>query len=413
MADGDYNIRYRADDPSGRRSIFKSKVSWGAIFAGALVAIAVQLVLSVLGLAIGASAINPATGEFEGLGIGAALWWVVTALISLFSGAWVASRMASISNSFEGMMHGIIVWCVATFIGFLMITTTLGQIMSGAFGVVGQTIAVAGEAAPEAAQALQQQGQEEQQEDQALEGIMSEMRQLMADNNQNQNQQQQESGPRAQQQQQQQQSQQGQEMERAINQLLREGDISSQQRQEVVSMLQENTEMDRQDAQQTVDNWISTYQEATGNGGGIDTEEVQEQAAEVGDDVADALATAAFWSFIALVLGAIVAGVGGSMAAPTEEEIRDRDRYYSDRGREHDIDVIDRRSDIDRSREREVDKERGAPTTFERDPNDPTYRSTSERRGQEPGKTNPVKNEPRMPGDPNPNDPRGKRGRNL
>ncbi|MEX0928317.1 MAG: hypothetical protein WD266_07880 [Balneolales bacterium] len=384
----------RRAEPSARRSIFISKVSWGAILAGALVAIVVQIVLSMLGIAIGASAINPTEsgGAFSGLGIGAALWWVVTALISLFTGAWVAGRMASITNSFEGMMHGIIVWCVATFIGLMMITTTVGQIMSGAFGVVGQAISVAGEAAPQAAQALQQDGtQARQQEEDALEGIMAEMRQLIQESDQQQTQaqqQQQNSGPFARQQQQQQQQQQAgsQELEEAVSRLLQEGDVTPQQRQQVVNMLVENTRMNEQRAEQTVENWISTYQEAS-SGNGINTGQIREQAEEVGDDVADALATAAFWSFIALVLGAIVAGVGGSMAAPAEGEIeRDEERPYRDPER--------------------------TTTAYERDPNDPTYRSAPERRGQEPGKTNPARNEPRMPGDPNPDEPRGNKGRN-
>ncbi|MEX0772149.1 MAG: hypothetical protein WEB89_04455 [Balneolales bacterium] len=414
MAEG--NIRNREVEPAGRRSIFISKVSWGAIFAGALVAIVVQMVLSMLGLAIGAFAVDPTAG-MEGLGIGAAIWWIVTALISLFTGAWVAGRMASISNSFEGMMHGIIVWCVATFVGFMLITTTIGQIMSGAFGIVGQSISLAGEVAgPQVAEMIGggQQGQQQQQqgqqqgEEQALEDIMAEMRQLVQEDDQGQaqaQQQQQDGGPLAQQQQQQQGSQaEAQELEQAVSELLQEGEISPQQRQQVVSMLQDNTQMDQQQAEQTVDNWISTYEEATSNGSGgtgIDTEELQAEAAEIGDEVADVLATAAFWSFIALVLGAIVAGVGGSVAAPTEEERRERER-----------DVIDRRSDIESSRERDTERA-GGTTSFERDPNDPSYRGTSERRAQEPGRTTPARNEPRMPGDPNPDDSRGKKGRNI
>ncbi|MEX1122760.1 MAG: hypothetical protein WED82_11530, partial [Balneolales bacterium] len=397
MAEGDYRARSREGEPEERRSIFNSKVSWGAIFAGALVAIIVQIVLSMLGLAIGAYAVDPTAGA-EGLGIGAALWWVVTALISLFTGAWVAARMAAISNSFEGMMHGIIVWCVATFVGFLMITTTVGQIMSGAFGVVGQSIAVAGEAAgPQVAemiggdaQSQQQQGQQQQSqqqqqqnEQQAMEDIMAEMRQLVQGDNQNQaqaQQQQQDGGPLVQQGQQQQGSQaQAQEMEQAVRELLQEGDISSQQRQQVVSMLEENTQMDQQEAEQTVDNWVSTYEDATGNGGGngiagLDPDQIQQQAGQIGEEVADVLATAAFWSFIALVLGAVVAGVGGSVAAPSEEEIKERNREYersSDR-EVRDREVIDRRRDIDRSREHDTDR----PSTFERDPNDPAYRTT-------------------------------------
>jgi hypothetical protein len=40
-----------------------ARISWGAIFAGAVVAIATQLVLTLIGGAIGLATLNPATGQ--------------------------------------------------------------------------------------------------------------------------------------------------------------------------------------------------------------------------------------------------------------------------------------------------------------------------------------------------------------
>ena len=51
-----------------------ARISWGAIFAGAIIALATQLVLTLIGTAVGLATLNPATGQNPSgttLGIGA------------------------------------------------------------------------------------------------------------------------------------------------------------------------------------------------------------------------------------------------------------------------------------------------------------------------------------------------------
>ena len=57
---------------------FISRLSWSAVFAGVFIALAVQLLLSLLGLSIGFGSINPVeeARPFSGLGTGALIWWV-------------------------------------------------------------------------------------------------------------------------------------------------------------------------------------------------------------------------------------------------------------------------------------------------------------------------------------------------
>ena len=56
------------------------RISWGAIFAGTVLAIVLQLALSLLGLGIGLGTIDPLTEQnpMSGIGTGAAIWWIVT-----------------------------------------------------------------------------------------------------------------------------------------------------------------------------------------------------------------------------------------------------------------------------------------------------------------------------------------------
>src|SRR5688572_18893536 len=61
---------------------FLRRVSWGAIFAGAVIAMVCQLALTCLGLAIGLGTINPytETGTMQGLGVGALVWMLLTTI---------------------------------------------------------------------------------------------------------------------------------------------------------------------------------------------------------------------------------------------------------------------------------------------------------------------------------------------
>jgi ABC-type transport system involved in multi-copper enzyme maturation permease subunit len=86
----------------------RSRVSWGAIFAGTVVALASYLLLSVLGVALGLS-FSAQLGERE-LGIGATAWAVVTTLLSLFLGGCIASLCTVGENKGEAVIYGIIVW---------------------------------------------------------------------------------------------------------------------------------------------------------------------------------------------------------------------------------------------------------------------------------------------------------------
>src|SRR5688572_28781965 len=86
----------------------RSRVSWGAIFAGAVMAMAVYLVLTLLGGAIGLSVSNDT--DAETLSTGAGIWAVVTTIIALFVGGWVTSQCTVGENKMEAVVHGIITW---------------------------------------------------------------------------------------------------------------------------------------------------------------------------------------------------------------------------------------------------------------------------------------------------------------
>lgn len=125
------------------------RISWGGIFAGVAVTAISQLLFSLLGLGIGLSTINP-TGDgapVMGLSIGAGIWWVVSSLISLFIGGWVAGRMAGMPRAFDGVLHGVLTWAIATFLLIYFLGTAMGSLFGGALNVVKGSVSTASRAA--------------------------------------------------------------------------------------------------------------------------------------------------------------------------------------------------------------------------------------------------------------------------
>ena len=127
------------------RTLF-SKVSWGAIFAGVAMAFVTQLTLSLLGLGIGMSTIEPLyeARPLENLGIGSVIWWGVTMLISLFIGGWVAGRLVGTPKPTYSVLHGLLTWSLFTLLTFFMLTTIVGRVIGGVGNVIGKTLTTAG-----------------------------------------------------------------------------------------------------------------------------------------------------------------------------------------------------------------------------------------------------------------------------
>lgn len=115
------------------------RISWGAVIAGTVVALVVHLMFSLLGLGIGATQVDPAAGAAaftEGLGIGAAVWWILSVLISLFIGGWIAGYLSGIPEKRDGALHGIVTWGLAMLLGAWFATTAVGTIAAGAWNVL-------------------------------------------------------------------------------------------------------------------------------------------------------------------------------------------------------------------------------------------------------------------------------------
>jgi hypothetical protein len=135
------------------------------VIAGAVIALAVQLLLTMLGTGIGASTLdttvpgNSPTGA--AFGTGAAVWWAVSSLLALLAGGFVAGRLSGVPRSGEGGLHGLLTWAVSILVIVYLVSSTAGALMRGAAGVLGTAANVTatgiGAAAPKLADAAERQ----------------------------------------------------------------------------------------------------------------------------------------------------------------------------------------------------------------------------------------------------------------
>jgi len=136
----DVNVQNTVETPVDR-------VRWGPIFAGLFAALSTLAVLSLLGLAIGASAFDPGD-RASGFGIGAGIWGGLSMLLAFLVGGWTAARTAAVRGERNGLINGAMVWAVA----IPLLLYFLGSGISSLIGTAATTGAqAAGSAAGQAA----------------------------------------------------------------------------------------------------------------------------------------------------------------------------------------------------------------------------------------------------------------------
>ena len=118
-----------------------SNTRWGAVIAGVLMATAVWLVLYLLGIGIGLTAIDPYDAHtLRGVGIGTGIWSLISPILALFVGGLVASRLAPTPNSLNRALHGGLVWAVAS-IGMIVMLYTVVMNVVGGVAATGERLA--------------------------------------------------------------------------------------------------------------------------------------------------------------------------------------------------------------------------------------------------------------------------------
>ncbi|GAB3737011.1 hypothetical protein GCM10027594_17870 [Hymenobacter agri] len=305
------------------------RISWGAVFAGAVLALVIQLSLSLLGLGIGLGTIDPLEEQnpMSGIGIGAGIWWLLSSLASIYVGATVASRLAGIPRRTDGLLHGLLTWSVVTLLTFYLLTTAVGRIIGGVTGVAGRALTGVGKGvaavAPkagellkdelkergintddlkrEARQLLRQTGKAELNPDKLERDAKAAGRDAKAEARESA------ANPQAA----------DDNFDELIDRLTSKAENigNAADRDAAVNVVMKRTGKSRAESEQIVDNWITTAKQARAK---LEEGKVKAEAAarEAGDKAAEGLSKAALLMALALALSAAVAAYGGRRATP-------------------------------------------------------------------------------------------------
>src|SRR5215203_6399497 len=129
----------------------RDRIRWGPIIAGVVTAFAVLLFLTVLGIALGISALGD--DDAKTWGTAAGIYGGLSLLVAFFFGGWMAARAAATFSESDGPLNGFVTGA-ATLLLLLWLATTA---ITGALGFFASTVSgLAGAAAPVAMEAVDQ-----------------------------------------------------------------------------------------------------------------------------------------------------------------------------------------------------------------------------------------------------------------
>lgn len=315
-------------------------ISWRAVFAGTVTALSAMLILNLIGMAIGLWSIEPTEeiNPLSGLGTGAVIWWVLSNLIVLFLGSFVAARVGASFTDFGGMLHGIMTWALYTLVSAWLLTSVVGSIISGIGNVIGGVLSPVGDmiqnqvapmvsdqfeglelslddARDEFYSLLEDTGKKKLEPDyleSQAERSVSQARQGARDIAQR---------PRGA----------DADIERVFGESKNRFKQSFEEldEQALVNILVERTDMTEAEAQRTVENTFARFKQARADFEAF-MEEAKETANEQAEKIAKAAGDAALYLAIALILGLAAGAVGGFFGVKELREDCEKNNYFVD-----------------------------------------------------------------------------------
>jgi hypothetical protein len=124
----------RLEDVAGVRS----RITWQAVLAGAIIAMAANLVITFFLAAVGLT-LNEAGVRENTVGIAALIATIIGIIVSLFIGGWVTVQLTAGETEQEAVLYGILTWATVVALSFLLVG--MGMRAAGYFALVGGTMA--------------------------------------------------------------------------------------------------------------------------------------------------------------------------------------------------------------------------------------------------------------------------------
>ena len=259
------------------RTIMINRISWSAVLAGVAIAIIAQVLLNMIGVGIGASALNPDGGSADATSVsaGAAVWWAVSGIIAAYIGGVAAGRLSGKPDSNTAGWHGLTTWAVTTLAMLWLLTTAVSSVVGGSLQMLGPISTTA-------TQSLSQTAGAAAGTVDPLAGLETEIRANTGDR-----------------------SAQVTQAANAIRALIvSPADQADQQRQEAVTALARAQNIPQDQAQTQVQQYEQEYQQLVRQG--------QQSVSGAAETAASAISWTTILGAIALALGALAGWLGGA-----------------------------------------------------------------------------------------------------
>lgn len=309
------------------------RVSWGAVFAGLVCAVALQALFTLVGLAWGFAVIDPAeeVNPFAGLLTGGGIYWAITGVASMFAGGWIAGRVSGIAFMPASAVHGLCVWALATIIalasGAGILTGAASTATNAAGSVVQATVSAAQTTGAQLAAGVEPDLTRRLQEamrqrDMTAADIRAELREMYRSV----------ISP-------QEQDRTGDVAADTARDVLRtpgdfssdisngldrmfgqDGPLGADDRQALNEALRNRFGLSEAEAERIIDRWQTRWNEATARLAQY-YDRAAERVTEIADTAAEASATAFFWAGIISAVSLIAATFGGVLGRPDQTNV--------------------------------------------------------------------------------------------
>ncbi len=123
-------------------SRWTSRLSWGAILGGVVLSMITQLLLNLLGVALGAASLAPTTGatpSAAAISTGAGIWLALSSILSALIGGYAAGKFSGTQNESTAGWHGLTTWALAMLLLTYFLSTAAGGLLGGLGGAAQST----------------------------------------------------------------------------------------------------------------------------------------------------------------------------------------------------------------------------------------------------------------------------------
>ena len=116
---------------------------WSAVFAGATVAVALWVLLQMLGMGIGMAGIDlDDAGSLRSVGIGTTVFALLAPLIALFIGGLVAGKLATTYDERVGATHGFVTGAIGSLAGLAVMIGMIGMLTGRSLDITSRDLAM-------------------------------------------------------------------------------------------------------------------------------------------------------------------------------------------------------------------------------------------------------------------------------